>query len=358
MGTPQFVDISVFNDPSIDWQAYRAWSQQGDGVSRVAMRSSYGVGFVDQHFAAYRAGALAAGIDQIFYYHYGYPNFNNPVDEADYQHSIVGDIRPQDLIILDYEEDVAQATASWAITWLARQEAHYRGKLPCIYSYPDFITRRLQDSRLAKYPLWYANWTFDPNRRPPAPAPWTNYEAVQYTDKATNIPGIDGSVDASIFLGGGIPHVQTYGPGKGDFDQFFDVLPDGNWRCRTFNTVLLGGNKGLFSQLSIDGNTLPIIGLPRTSELAQIRIDGTESYYWSVQFFERGVMVYDPHHIHDSQPGLGASYLGKYSQFKQYDPEYDPVEITALTDEMRTAISDVKSSVDTLAKVAASFDIK
>jgi len=130
MGIPRYCDLSVFNPVDIDWVAYRAWSAQGDGKSRVALRSSYGTGYTDQHYATYRKGAEDAGIDIIIHYHYGYPQFNTPQAEADYQQSIVGAIRPDDLLMLDYEEGASQATAEWAYEWLARQEQNYGGRLP------------------------------------------------------------------------------------------------------------------------------------------------------------------------------------------------------------------------------------
>jgi hypothetical protein len=34
--TPQFVDISAFQPAQIDWNAYRQWAAQWDGVARVA----------------------------------------------------------------------------------------------------------------------------------------------------------------------------------------------------------------------------------------------------------------------------------------------------------------------------------
>lgn len=201
-GAPLFVDISAFQSLTIDWAAYKVWSASVDGISRVSMRSSYGTGFVDQHFQEYRAGALAAGIDILILYHYGYPSLNNPASEADWQHQVVGTIRPQDVLMLDFEEGVPQATAQWAYEWLARQEQNYGGKLPTIYASSNYVQNRLQDSRLAKYPLTLADWTYDPNARPACPPPWSQYTYLQYTDKATNIPGIPGSVDANIYLGG------------------------------------------------------------------------------------------------------------------------------------------------------------
>jgi hypothetical protein len=307
------------------------------------MRTSYGVGYTDQHFAAYRAGALAAGIDFILYYHYGYPQYNTPVAEADWQRNVVGNIRPQDMVILDFEENVSQATADWAYNWLAQSERLY-GKLPGIYASSYYIQQRLQDNRLARYPLWLANWQYTPDERPPVPAPWTAYEFVQYTDRATNIPGIAGTVDANIFLGGGT-QVNTYGPGKGDFDYHFTVDANGNWVSKLLHTVIIGGNKGLYSQISMDGNTLPIIGLPRTNELYQRDADG---YSWSVQFFERGLIVFDPDHRRDSQSGLGASYFGKYLQFQQYDPEGKTVVVNKIPDAVAADIKAVKAASDKL----------
>jgi hypothetical protein len=142
-----------------------------------------------------------------------------------------------------------------------------------------------------------------------------------------------------------IPGWQTYEPGKGDFDQFFTVNSDGSWTCRRFSTALIGGNKGLYSQLSIDGNTLPIIGLPRTNELYQHETDG---YSWSVQFFERGLIVYDPAHRWDNQPGLQSSYLGKYLQFQQYDPEGRTVVVEKISDVVVADINAVKAASDQL----------
>lgn len=197
---PQFVDISQFQPEPINWPEYKQWASQWDGISRVAMRSSYGIGYADEYFKAHRANALAAGITQIIFYHYCYPEFNLPASEADSQKQIVGAIRPQDMIALDIEENVAQATAEWAYEWLFCQQYNYPSALPRIYASSAYITARLQDPSLAKYPLWLANWQFTANERPACPPPWAQYEFVQYTDRAT-IPGIPGEVDANIFLG-------------------------------------------------------------------------------------------------------------------------------------------------------------
>jgi GH25 family lysozyme M1 (1,4-beta-N-acetylmuramidase) len=199
----QFVDISSFQG-NIDFVAYRAWAASFDGITRIAMKSSEGIGFIDPLFAENRANALAAGIDCIYYYHFGRPSENNAIDEAKWQKQVVGGIRAADMLVLDFEENVPQATAEWAYEWLAQQEDSY-GKPPGLYASSAYIQQRLQDQRLAQFSLWLANWQFTPDERPACPPPWTSYEFVQYTDQAANIPGVASVVDADIFLGGNTP---------------------------------------------------------------------------------------------------------------------------------------------------------
>lgn len=202
MNTPQFIDISSFQG-NIDFNAYRQWSESFDGVSRIAMKTTEGIGFTDPSFASNRAKALAAGIDCILYYHFSRPDLSNTsVAEADYAHSVVGGIRTTDYIVLDYEVNTPLATADWAYGWLARQEQNYGGKLPAIYASSSYISTHLQDSRLPRYPLWLANWTFDPTARPASPAPWASYTWLQFSDAMTGIPGLSGKVDCNIDLGG------------------------------------------------------------------------------------------------------------------------------------------------------------
>lgn len=293
----QFVDVSAFQG-NIDWTAYKQWASQWDGVSRVAMKATEGVGFTDPQFAANRAGALAAGIDVIIYYHFARPDLGNgPIVEANWQRQVVGDIRSSDMIMLDYE--VASGRAEWPYVWLAQQENNYGGKLPGIYASSYYVETRLQDSRLVQFPLWLANWQYTPDERPPVPSPWSSYVAVQYTDKATNIPGLAGVVDANIFLGVTMNNT-TYGPGKGDFDSYFVANDDNHWTCKQTGAVIQFGNLELYRQLSIDGLTLPVIGLPLQSE----QYEGQAS----TQHCERASIRYNPD-PNDRQPGLGASHL-------------------------------------------------
>lgn len=163
-------------------------------------------------------------------------------------------------------------------------------------------------------------------------------------------PGVAFPLDELRAFLNGEGAMQTYSPDSGDFAQYFTLESNGNWICKLSNTVLLGDNLRLFQRLSMDGQTLPILGLPRTNEIYQKDSDG---YSWSVQFFERGLIVYDPAHKRDGQPGLGDSYLGKYAQFQQYDPHYKIV--LGIPAELKDEIQTNASLAATMAKIADSL---
>lgn len=192
-----YVDMSVWNPPQIDWQAYKVWASQWDGVSRVAIRSTYGTGYTDKNYAEYRTGAEKAGIERIFFYHYSYPQFNTAQAEANYQKQIVGTIRASDLLMLDMEEQVTQATSEWCLEWLKQQESNYSRK-PLVYANQSYVQSRLQALSLARYPLILARW--GNITMPPCPLPWASYAAIQLSDNATSIPGIAGKVDLNMWL--------------------------------------------------------------------------------------------------------------------------------------------------------------
>lgn len=326
MAIAQFVDVSEWQPQDIDWQAYKQWSEQGDGISRVALRSSYGAGYVDKHFDAYRAGALAAGIDQIIYYHYAYPQHNIALIEANWQFNVVGQfMRPQDILILDFEENVPQATGEWAYEWLVQQEANYLGKLPGLYASSAYIQQRLQDPRLARFKLWLANWQFTPDERPPVPPPWTSYEFVQYTDKAT-IPGISGIVDANIFLGKEETPMSQIDLTDGTVASHFSGN-DTIWQCKDNGFVVGNAILNFYRSFGGDGLCgLTYLGLPKSNETTVLGPTGTTIGVVQ-QEFERGCVRYDPAHELDNPPGSGSVYLVHVEQ----DPRYESLQAQIAT---------------------------
>lgn len=189
-----YVDVSQFQ-LGIDWNKYKQWSEQFDGISRVAIRSSYGTGFTDKHYQEHRHGAEAANIDVILHYHYAYPQLNSAQAESSWQSKVVGSIRPNDLIMLDMEE--SSNTAQWALDFLQAQEKQY-GKLPLLYASHAYVWSNLQKIELSRYPLILAHW--NTKDIPACPLPYSRFCALQTRDDALNIPGIPGKVDLDMWL--------------------------------------------------------------------------------------------------------------------------------------------------------------
>lgn len=208
---PQFIDISTYQPENIDWTKYLPWAAQWDGTARVSIRSSYGCCNADDKYKAHlnnvRAAARSLGIPLVvIHYHYAYPEDCSAVSEANCQASIVGDLSayPNDELMLDYEENVGQATAQWAVDFEKQQHINYPNK-ELIYASQSYVGGHLQDSRLpGEAGLVDANWQFTPDERPPAPAPWTSNTAVQWTDQDSSVPGVPEAVDANIWLGGNV----------------------------------------------------------------------------------------------------------------------------------------------------------
>lgn len=285
----QFVDISEFQ-LNIDWGAYKTWS------NCVAMKATEGNGFTDPSFHDHWTGALAHGIDRIIIYGFARPDLgNDPVVEANWMHRVVGEIRPGDIIALDYEVEHPLATADWAYRWLVQQSQNYPGNQIIIYSADYYIRTRLQDIRLAQFPLWLARWTYDANSRPPCPPPWSSYEGLQYSDSAVNIPGIPGEVDADVFLGGD-PVIDLSMP---EIANYFEQAPGNAWRCRSNGLIV--GNAVLDTYRDYGNNRLKglyYLGLPVSNEYPVGTTKGNTQ-----QDFELGRLVYDTDGSLGGRPG-------------------------------------------------------
>lgn len=206
MGNALFVDISSWNNPAlVNWPVYKAWSASGDGISRVLLRDDQGVGVPDSAFEQFWAGATGVGIDEIFVYHYAYPNLHpgpaGAVAEAQSMEQVVGHrLRTNDKVMLDLEQNESGA---WAIAFGQQMQLwHPTASKPALYDSLSHIQQFLTDPALPTiYDLALADWTFDPNSRPQAPAPWPGYVWLQFSDRLS-VPGMPGSLDANVFLGG------------------------------------------------------------------------------------------------------------------------------------------------------------
>lgn len=102
--------------------------------------------------------------------------------------------------------------------------------------------------------------------------------------------------------------MQEYTALSNDFNTYFEEIDANHWICKRTNCVVQYGIKSFFQTLSIDGQTLPIVGLPTSNEI-YTKVNGKTVV---VQFYERGVAVYDPQHSLDTQPGTQDVYLAKF----------------------------------------------
>ena len=296
--TTQFADLSGWNTApqAVNWQAYKAWSENGGQESLVALKASEGAGIIDPHYYAYRDGARKAGITSLIHYHFARPDIagNTPAREAQFAIQAIGAIPAHDLIVLDYEVSASAATSQWALSWLETIAAHY-GKLPGIYASSAYIAARLQESALSKYPLWLAAWNNTPNVRPPCPSPWKNYAYWQFTDNYQT-PGI-GSTDANIALiEGGTSLVTTNTTNKLTITlagNYFMQESATSWRCKQNGVILHDGNLDFYCSLDEmhaqgDYYGLSVLGIPITNEANVPGLPGV-----TLQRFERGILAWD-----------------------------------------------------------------
>lgn len=99
--------------------------------------------------------------------------------------------------------------------------------------------------------------------------------------------------------------MQTYTEQSPGFSGWFLAQDASHWQCKKTGKILQFGLKSLYQKLSLDGQALPLPGLPLTNEIYQI-VKGKQVVF---QVCERAILVYDPAHVFDSQPGLEDAYL-------------------------------------------------
>lgn len=86
---------------------------------------------------------------------------------------------------------------------------------------------------------------------------------------------------------------------------YFTGTPDGKWQCKANGHILQYGMLKFYRSYGQDAFCgLTYLGLPLSNE---IPIEGHPGVV--KQEFERGWLVYDPHHVFDHPPGAGEVYL-------------------------------------------------
>jgi len=191
------VDVSKFQG-TIDFHALK------DNADFVILRATYGNGYTDANFTQNRDGARTAGLC-VGFYHYAYPQFNQPTAEADWFTKVVS-CNPGEILALDFEESYPDPVG-WCKAFLDRATSNM-GFRPLIY-----LTESLVKSHdwtpviKAGYGLWLALWDYKPENLT-FDTPWPMVAMRQYSNQG-EVAGMK-PVDLDLFYGT-IDQFKKYG---------------------------------------------------------------------------------------------------------------------------------------------------
>ena len=202
------------------WQGDIDWSNVYNAGYKFAFaKATGGTGFIDGEFEGNMIEGHNVGM-LIGAYHFAYPEYNDPVDEAQFFVSVAGEylrvgyLRP----VLDIEDDLnensypwklgKEALSNWIHEFMSTVESE-TGVQPIIYVNKNYANDHL-DTSINQYQLWIAHWTCDTNRPPDTgdTGIWNNWDFWQYWEPEPEncgenfIPGINtGGVDLDVFNG-------------------------------------------------------------------------------------------------------------------------------------------------------------
>lgn len=192
------IDVSKWQG-NIDWDL--VLSSDKNDIQFAFIRASYGTGFRDEYFEKNRQAVIEKGMPHGFY-HYAYPTLNTPEAEADWFASVVGDLRKEEILALDFEESYPDPVG-WSKRFLDRLSSKYGGYKPLIY-----INKYLSQTYDWKpvidgnYGLWLAYWDYLPDADTPDVGWLVAFR--QYTNKliVEGIgDGVTSRVDGNVFYG-------------------------------------------------------------------------------------------------------------------------------------------------------------
>lgn len=114
------------------------------------------------------------------------------------------------------------------------------------------------------------------------------------------------------YLNGGttLENSGMYTAASADFRDYFTEVDTTHWQAKDNGYIVHGAIRSFYAGLTLDGHSLPIIGLPTSNEKT-VNVPGKGRII--VQDYERGRLAYDPGNLEDSQPGCGDVYLLKSS---------------------------------------------
>jgi len=146
-------DISYYQG-DIDFHVLR------DNLEFVIIRATYGNGYTDKNFEKYRDKAREVGL-AVGFYHYAYPQYNGPEEEADWFTKVVS-CRPGEILCLDFEEHYSNPV-DWCKRFLDRVKSNM-GFNPLIYLNMSLVKSYVWTPVIkGGYGLWLALWDGNPD---------------------------------------------------------------------------------------------------------------------------------------------------------------------------------------------------
>ncbi|MDG6938539.1 MAG: glycoside hydrolase family 25 protein [Nitrososphaerota archaeon] len=178
------------------WQGQPDWGALSGQAQFVMIRASYSGG-VDGSLGYNRDWARTTGTPHGFY-HYAYPQYSDPVADANFFADVVGQLQPGEVVALDAEESYGD-WPNWALAWLRQVQAR-TGVKPLIYMNYSFAWGFDWSAVVAgDYGIWEANWDYDASAAPPS-TPWGVVAMRQFANNF-GLAGIGGPVDMNVFYG-------------------------------------------------------------------------------------------------------------------------------------------------------------
>lgn len=188
------IDISHYQG-TVDWESLRHAMIENSPVRFIIIKSTEGVGHLDENFNDNFYQAKEYGFIRGAYHFWSVKS--SARDQAYYflkqVHLEEGDLPP----VLDVEQKRADMSTEdfqrEVLTWLHIVEDKYHVK-PIIYTYYKFKEQYLSDARFDDYPYWIAHYYVSKMEYKGAWKFW------QHTD-AGKLPGIEGYVDIDLYNG-------------------------------------------------------------------------------------------------------------------------------------------------------------
>lgn len=178
------------------WNQVTSWSKvRAAGNEFCFIKATEGTSYLDPTFKVRKDQVRNAGM-LLGVYHFA--KATNPIAEADWFVSQVGELQPGEIVVLDYETYSLTDPASWCLLWIQRVEQKL-GFKPLLYTYHGLLTtynwKKVSDYNVGLWAARYGLQQQEPNQSyRPATGSFPFYMCWQYCSKGV-VPGIVGFTD-------------------------------------------------------------------------------------------------------------------------------------------------------------------